>query len=468
MIFPDIKINLPNWLVENLWNVMALTGSKIVAFLTLIAVSLTLSTPEFAAFSVFSAITAFVSVFVLLGVTVFIKEKFAEKSVDRVYLDAIGWRYIKFSIILSSAILAGLAYFNPFHYVPAYVYLFLMPSILVATVIAVLNTIDILYSDHRSRFLYHTVAPFLGLILFVLIATRLSLTAVMTMILFSLVTFCVLLVTKRQVYLKVVRLGPELGLFRDDVKKSKNYLIHGVATLMLVSSDRIMLGLISTDYETASYTLAAQFGAALSAIGLVCEAAYSRKVLSTGLRESKDALVISALINFTPLLYLFGGIIMTLIFEVAVASEYQEAKFLIFPIAASFYAVVIYALIVNLLLAEGQGRVLRWVTLFWAVANLVLNYLLLPDYGAVGAASTTFICFFGMTWHLYALASFCGCEMKVFQFATLSLVAVGLATALVITTTKIGMVLIGSLVMMALILSGVGLLQVVRWKKRYG
>ena len=467
MLFKTITGKIPNWAFSNLWNISALVGAKVSAFLILIVISAAFSIEQFAMYSIFSTIIAFAVALVPMGSTIYIKDIFATKTQNKAYLEALGWQYIRFSAFWATFLLMLLVYINPFDYLPEYIYLFLLPAIFINGLVAVCNSVDILYSDHRSRFCYFTIAPFMGLISFVVLDDFFDFGPVSSICLFSVATYVIIFFNKRNNYIEAKSRVHDLDDFYGNVKRSRKYLMHGIAMLLLVSSDRIMLGLLSTDYETASYTLVAQFGAALSAIGVIYEAAYSRDVLRTGLKEKKEAELLTIMANLTPLAYLVGGIIIACAFKYTIDEKYQSSWYLLFPIMASYYVVWTYALTLNLLLANGLGGELRSVTVFWALVNLLLNFIYVAEYGALGAASTTFICFFGMTCHIYYKAFAGGCQMEVFKGLRIGFLVILSATSWVLVSGNISSMLVVILALVASVFAVMALLQLVEWRRIY-
>jgi len=171
--------------------------------------------------------------------------------------------------------------------------------------------------------------------------------------------------------------------------------------------------------------------------------------------------------NLMPLAYLVGGIIMAFAFKYSIDEKYQSSWYLLFPIMASYYVVWTYALTVNLLLASGLGGKLRSVTVLWALVNLLLNYMYVSEYGALGAASTTFICFFGMTCHIYYKAFSGGCEVEVFKGTRVGFLVILIATSWVLVSGNISSMLVVILALVASVFAVMALLQLVEWRRIY-
>lgn len=87
-------------------------------------------------------------------------------------------------------------------------------------------------------------------------------------------------------------------------------------------------------------------------------------------------------------LYLGAEIIFQLFF-----SDKYDNSIPIFKILVWFLAIVfLYGPISNSLVAKNRIKFLAYLNLFMIILNVVLNFILIPDYGAKGAAMTTIVC----------------------------------------------------------------------------
>jgi O-antigen/teichoic acid export membrane protein len=81
-----------------------------------------------------------------------------------------------------------------------------------------------------------------------------------------------------------------------------------------------------------------------------------------------------------------------LIFELFFADKY-DASIPIFKVLVWYLAIVfIYGPISNSLVAKNKVKFLVYMNLFMIVLNVVLNFFLIPIYGAKGAAAATIVC----------------------------------------------------------------------------
>ena len=79
--------------------------------------------------------------------------------------------------------------------------------------------------------------------------------------------------------------------------------------------------------------------------------------------------------------------------------SYLEAEVLVFPIALGFMLYGLYTVIINVVIAHGRTRSVAYMVIGSALANAVLNVVMIPWLGVFGAAASTAIAYgFLMLW----------------------------------------------------------------------
>jgi O-antigen/teichoic acid export membrane protein len=84
-----------------------------------------------------------------------------------------------------------------------------------------------------------------------------------------------------------------------------------------------------------------------------------------------------------------------------VGPKFLGAQVFVFWIAMSFAFGGMYKMVVNYIFYVEQTKILAWITFTGAIINIALNYVLIKQFGAVGAAMATCfvsIFFFLFTW----------------------------------------------------------------------
>jgi O-antigen/teichoic acid export membrane protein len=103
------------------------------------------------------------------------------------------------------------------------------------------------------------------------------------------------------------------------------------------------------------------------------------------LRSAGDLLIGSAILIAIICVY-NSSLFLSFIYE-----DYHEAIYPFHWLIISFIAICMNFIFGTLLTASGNLKVLNWISFLGILLNIVLNLLLIPKYGALGAAFTTFV-----------------------------------------------------------------------------
>lgn len=396
---------------KNIWNIFAVTGSRFSNFLLIIVLSSIFSIESFAIYSIFVGVSAFMIPLTSLGITNYLKVVYANDSTDRYYLWKICLKYILFSIPPTLIIIFLLVKIDPFTLQSNLSYYYLLPIVFIGVASSIINSFDILFNNHISRFIYLSVAAFIGMLVIVSINSIALIDVFNSMLLLAICTVSMLVITKINEFRSPTKTFTDKP-FWQHLQESRKYLFHGVAILILSSSDRVMLGLFSTSYQTASYTVIAQFGMAISAVSIIAEAGYLNLVLKTKLRDDRSSIIMDIINNSMPLIYSLGSLVFAFLFINFVDSKYHDVIYLLFPIVGAYFVFYLYGVLINILLANNVAKKIQFITGFWSLLNVVLNIFLLEKFGAMGATLTTVLCFYGMTFNLAYTAKSKGCNIS--------------------------------------------------------
>ena len=192
------------------------------------------------------------------------------------------------------------------------------------------------------------------------------------------------------------RLSVSFKLGKEMLKRSKHYIISAMMVTIFQQTDRIMLKQILNETETGYYS------AAITCVGVtafVFQAiidSFRPEILEAKKKQSMNyESDISMLYRIITYLALVQCIVMTIcakpIVLVLYGSEYVNS---IVPlqIAVWFSTFSYYGAVRNIwILAENKQRYLWVINLSGASLNVVLNALLIPIFGASGAASASLI-----------------------------------------------------------------------------
>lgn len=175
------------------------------------------------------------------------------------------------------------------------------------------------------------------------------------------------------------------------LKLSLPLVLHGLSTIVLAQSDRIMTTYYRGASETAIYSLIYSFAMVLTVIQNSLEGIWIPWFYERLKCDEEHS------INQMAKLYISFMVLMTLgimfiapeIVKLATPESYWSGNYMIPPIVGSSFVIFLYTLPVHLEYFYKKTKVISTNTLIAAILNLVLNFLLIPRYGAMAAAYTT-------------------------------------------------------------------------------
>jgi len=191
--------------------------------------------------------------------------------------------------------------------------------------------------------------------------------------------------------------------FKLSIADSFGFIRHGFLFTILMAAnviyskiDIIMLEKMIGSVEVGYYSGATKFIYPFMFISSAFMTAIFPKLAKHS--EEKDKF---RNIQITAVYYLGGiGIFLSIslylgaeiIFQLFFGDKYDNS-IPIFKILVWFLAIVfLYGPISNSLVAKNRIKFLAYLNLFMIILNVVLNFILIPDYGAKGAAMTTIVC----------------------------------------------------------------------------
>jgi len=200
---------------------------------------------------------------------------------------------------------------------------------------------------------------------------------------------------------------PEPIVFRAaDVSTSKQLLafslpLLGTAMLLTITlwTDTLMLGYFKTPdlvgLYSAAYPLAQFIAFPLSALMLiyipVATTLFSQDLMAE-LRKNYVSLT-KWLVSLTAPVFLVLCLFPEAVLSIFFGASYTDAALALRILSASFFLVNIFGPGTATLIALGKPRFVMWVTLAGATVNVVLNIILIPPLGIVGAAIASAISF---------------------------------------------------------------------------
>ena len=200
------------------------------------------------------------------------------------------------------------------------------------------------------------------------------------------------------IYYKVgtQRLSFSWRLGREMISRSKYYIIPGLMVMIFQHTDRIMIKLMMGEAETGMYS------AAITCIGIssfVFSAVIdSARPVILAEKERNPALYekrIIQLYSIITYMSLAQSVVMTVfskfIVHILYGDEYSKTA-AILSIAVWYVTFSYYGSVRNVwILSEGKQKYLLGINVTGAMANVVLNFILVPILGAVGAAVASLV-----------------------------------------------------------------------------
>lgn len=189
------------------------------------------------------------------------------------------------------------------------------------------------------------------------------------------------------------------------IKESWPLILAGLSVILYMKIDIVMLGKMSGDRETGLYSAASRLSEGFYFVPMIIASSFMPMLLrarALGTTQYKESLLsfyvlmirlsLIVAIPFTilaPLLidFLFGD---DYVGSVAILRVHIWASVAVFlGVASSQYFT-----------AEGQQKMSLYRTLMGLIVNVVLNFLLIPMYGAMGAAIATLLSYFVATFSM--------------------------------------------------------------------
>lgn len=199
------------------------------------------------------------------------------------------------------------------------------------------------------------------------------------------------------IYLKCgnQKLSFSIKLAKEMFSRSKHYIGSAMMVVVFQQTDRIMLKWMLNEAETGFYSASLTCVGITGFVFVAIIDSLRPSILESKKKSEKDyGEKITLLYTIVTLLSLAQSLVMT-IFAKLIIKMLFGAEFLpaanILQIAIWYVALGYYGSIRNIwILAEEKQKHLWKINLFGALANVALNYVLIPVLGGVGAAIASF------------------------------------------------------------------------------
>ena len=201
-----------------------------------------------------------------------------------------------------------------------------------------------------------------------------------------------------------------LGLVRIDfggvLERAKgliSYLFpltfHVLGFSIINIGDKVFIGAFMGVAAVGVYTVAYSFGLVLSAVhesALKVWNPYFFKMYRPGVRNAKILKLQAGYAVLSIFMFISYVLVADWLFERIVGPGYSVPPYLLVVVGAAYSFEGVRKVIAGYLYGEGRTVTLAVITMACAAVNAVMNYLLIPSFGLMGAAYATLLSFFLM------------------------------------------------------------------------
>ena len=196
--------------------------------------------------------------------------------------------------------------------------------------------------------------------------------------------------------MKLIVLRLEKTYIKKALKLGTPLIVHVVSASLFMMSDRLFVSYYLGNNALGIYAVGAQVGM----IALIIQQSFNQawvpylfKNLKIGLIENKIKIIkISyvAILFFMILPFLIE-LLNPLFFNFFINEKFRDATEYVFWIALGYSLLGMYKVVTNYIFYEKRVRLLSMMTFGSLIINLILNYVLIHKYGAIGVAYGTVI-----------------------------------------------------------------------------
>ena len=202
------------------------------------------------------------------------------------------------------------------------------------------------------------------------------------------------------IYIYILNIAKGRTLFKKEYWKFILYfniplIPHVLSTLILNQTDRLMIERFCGTDKAGIYSLAYTVGMAISVItGSINSSMVPWLYKSMEHRKYKDIkentkILISAVGIFILCFVIVGPELLSIMGSI----EYQEAKYILPPLAVSLFFIFIYTIFINIEMYLEKTSLIMSASISVAIINIVMNFLLINKFGYQAAAYSTLICY---------------------------------------------------------------------------
>ena len=206
----------------------------------------------------------------------------------------------------------------------------------------------------------------------------------------------------------LLRIKWDLEKYKELNRFSIPLIPHTLSTLLITVSDRALISFMEGPKDLGLYSIGYQWGLIITTLGVAFNKVWqplaykqlnidsdSSKLKLTQAFYAAMSIILVAAIG----LFVFSPFLINILLGEAFHSSSKFVQFISFAYTFN----IGYILILPIIYFKDSTRLIFKITLFTAILNLILNYILIKKFGAIGAAQATLISFtvkFLLIWYL--------------------------------------------------------------------
>ena len=189
------------------------------------------------------------------------------------------------------------------------------------------------------------------------------------------------------------------------IKESWPLILAGLSVMLYMKIDIVMLGKMSGDRETGLYSAASRLSEGFYFVPMIIASSLTPMLLrarALGTAQYKQSLLnlYVLMVRLSLMIAIPFAILAPLFIEVLFGDNYADSAAILRVHIWAAVAVFLGVASSQYLTAEGQQKMSLYRTLTGLIVNVVLNVLLIPTYGAMGAAIATLVSYFVATFSM--------------------------------------------------------------------
>lgn len=179
--------------------------------------------------------------------------------------------------------------------------------------------------------------------------------------------------------------------WRYAFKFSLPLVFHGLSIVLLSQSDRVMITAMRSVSETGIYSLVYSFGMIVLVITSSMESVWIPWFTEKMQVNDKKKINSSVKLYIEIVTIAVIGIMLLApeVLTILAPEEYWDGKVLIPPIVVASFFMFLYSISVDLEYYYKSTKKIAINTIIAATTNIILNFIFIPQYGAIAAAYTT-------------------------------------------------------------------------------